>query len=172
MDEGTLSNSSFTVFDEEVSHDLGEVAKLLATTYLKVTTARRAREQLSKELQVVERIYYSAVDAGRASAQYAMSMAITSLLTTGHLLDRYLLLMARDCLLLESCLRGAVPMSYWRSWRSSLEELRERIPNVHDYFLWQISLQSQEEEEEEDYSGRGARERSRHLGLVLRRDAQ
>lgn len=171
MDEGTLSNSSFTVFDEEVSHDLGEVAKLLATTYLKVMTARRAREQLSKELQVIERIYYSAVDVGRASAQYAMSMSITSLLTTGHLLDRYLLLLARDCLLLESCLRGAVPMSYWRSWRSSLGELRERIPNVHDYFLWQISIQSQDEEEE-DFSGRGLREGSRHLGLVLRRDAQ
>lgn len=168
MDEGTLSNSSFTVFDEEVSHDLGEVAKLLATSYLKVTTARRAREQLSKELQLIERIYYSAVDAGRASVQYTVAMSITSLLTTGHLLDRYLLLMARDCLLLESCLRGAVPMSYWRSWRSSLEELRERIPNVHDYFLWHLSIQS----DDEDVLEEGVRERSRHVGLVLRRDAQ
>ena len=168
MDQGTLSSSKFTVFDERIVDDPAAVSRLLTTTFLKVTAARMMREQLRHQLQLVERVYLSAVDSGRASVRQSVATSVTSLLTMTHLLDRYLLLMARDCLRLESCLRGPAPVSYWRAWRSSLDELHQRIPNVHDYFLWQLSSQSQDEADQSD----GTELRSSTHVASLRRDAQ
>lgn len=169
MDEGTLASCNFTAFDEKVARHPAEIAQLLLKNFQKVTAAKMAREHLSQELHLLERVYYSAVDSGRASVRQAMVPSLTSLLTTAHLLDRYILLLTRDCLRLESCLRGPVPAPYWRSWRSSVIELRQRIPNVHDYFLWQVSVHSHDEAEAGEDR---AQWRSRNVGLTLRRDAQ
>ena len=98
MDEGTLASCNFTAFDEKVARHPAEIAQLLLKSFQKVTAAKMAREHLSQELHLLERVYYSAVDSGRASVRQAMVPSLTSLLTTAHLLDRYILLLTRDCL--------------------------------------------------------------------------
>ena len=168
MDDGSLTSTSFTVFDESAVQDPAAVAQLLATTYRKVQLAKAYKEQLAQDIQLEERVYNCAVDTGRASVRQAMIPSVTSKLTLSHLLDRYILLMARDMLRLESCLRGPVPPTYWQSWSSSTMALRHRTPNVHDYFLWQLSVSQDDDDDDED----DEIWRTPQLDLVLRRDAQ
>ena len=166
MDDGSLTSIQFTVFDESAVQDPAAIASLLATTYQKVQLAKACKQQLEQDIQLVEHVYNSAVVYGRASVRQSMIPALTAKLTLSHLLDRYILLLALDLLRMESCLRGPVPSTYWQSWNSSTMELRNRTPNIHDYYLWQLRVYHDDEDEDEETW------QSPQLDVVLRRDAQ
>lgn len=147
MDLGSINTSEFTVFDSSVVDEPAQVAQLLATSHLKVSTARLTRRQLGEQLRLLQDVYHASLDHGKASVRSAMVPRVTALLTLVHLLDRYILLMARDCLRLEACLRGPIPSSFVHAWRESQRELRLRTPNIHDYFLWRVTSSSQDDED-------------------------
>lgn len=139
MDMGTLHESTFTLFDKHSCRNRVRTVHLLTKTQGKVMLARTAREHLLSQLRAREDRYCSLFEAGRAPAAASVVASIASLQTMLHLVERYILLLLRDCLRLESCLRGPIEDAHWRRWRSSVRELTQRTPNVHDYFLWELS---------------------------------
>lgn len=161
MDRGTLDGSHFSVFDEAAKTDPVLALKLLASANYKIMAARATADHLRQELQAAEDYYLWTLEDGRPWITAAMGPSITSHLTTIHLLERYALLLTRDCLRLEGCLSGAVNTSHWQAWCTSVLRLNQQTPNVHDHFLWQTSLMDPEEEGGEPL-----------VNLVLRRDAQ
>ena len=169
MDTGTLDTRKLRAFDKAAFKDPTEVARVLAESHLKVMAARKAREELEDRIELAEKVYYRAMDHGKASARQSLVPSVTSLLTMAHLMDRYLLMKVHECLRLELYFRGPVPLSHWQSWRASLEDLRQRIPNVHDYFLWRLSVHTTDEA---DPPHDNTEFRSDAARLTLRRDAQ
>lgn len=140
MDTGTLQESTFTVFEKRPNQSRVRILHLLSSTQTKVMLARTAREHLLSQLREREDRYCALFEAGRAPAAASVVAPMATLQTTLHLVERYILLLLRDCLRMESCLRGPVEDVHWRTWRSSVRDLVERTPNVHDYFLWELSL--------------------------------
>lgn len=140
MDTGTVHESTFTVFEKPASQDRERLLHLLSNTQTKVMLARAARERLLSQLREREDRYCALFEAGRAPAAASVVAPMATLQTVLHLVERYILLLLRDCLRMESCLRGPIENAHWRTWRSSVRDLDERTPNVHDYFLWELSL--------------------------------
>ena len=174
MDYGSLTGSRFTVFDNTVAEDPQRTAQLLNITHAKLAIAKSIKTQIREQLRGLEDVYHASLGFGKASSRAAMIPRLTSMLAQAHLLDRYILLVARDCLLYESCLRGPVPDSYWQNWRTSTLDLANRAPNIHDYFLWRITLEDEEldiSQDEENLDEHRVPDNGR-LRLALRRDAQ
>ena len=141
MDSGSLTGSRFTMFDKTAVEDPHRTAHLLKITLAKLDIAKALRTEISDRLRDLEHVYHTSLALGKANSRLAMLPRLTTMLAQAHLLDRYILLTAKDCLLYESCLRGPVPTSYWQYWKNATLELATRTPNIHDYFLWRVSME-------------------------------
>ena len=148
MDVGSLASTRWSLIDPHILEDSSALAKRLTIGHRRALAAKVARSHIQQQLRQASHVFTCAINHGRASVMNVKSHNVTSLLTTAHLLDRYILLLTRDCIHLESLLRQQpVPTSFWQTWQASVHELSQRIPNVHDYYMWQMNLVDPENDE-------------------------
>lgn len=149
MDLGDLIGSRFTTFaegrDDIVDPDRKYLRHRLRLNRAKMDVARRVCDEAKGQYAEMRHLLRVATVNRRPGAAYTFRIRLSSLETTIHLLQRYLLILSRDGLAIQAQLRGSVPAVYCLALRETERVIVARAPNVHDHFLWEDSYDDEED---------------------------
>ncbi|XP_076042248.1 uncharacterized protein LOC143026129 [Oratosquilla oratoria] len=105
----------------------------------KINVTRKTKDLLRRHLDDVGELFYKTLRLGRGSVRQALSLRISKLLSLLHILELYILQLARKSLNAEVELTGEpIPEELAISLDNYEMEVRQRVPNLHDYFAWQL----------------------------------